>query len=169
MKRVLAIGLALLLTCGAAVAQTTTTPTTVIDLSPVTTSIAGIVTVVLTGILTWLGVVIKNWVNSKIDLSKSQLDEQVQQMFNESVARSMAYAETKIEGAVPKSINTGSVFIASAGQYLVRQWPELTKGMSAEQIRDAIIARLPTGPATAKADAIVLAKASGSAPAPVTK
>src|SRR5690242_3766449 len=105
MMGLLALGL---VASGVAAQDIVPQPTTTVDLSPITTSIAGIVTLVLSGVLTWLGVAIKSWVNSKIDLSKTQLDEQLQQMYNEAVARSMAYAESVVEGAVPKSFDAKS-------------------------------------------------------------
>lgn len=160
MRRAVLSSVILCLAVSVAVAQEPSS--TVIDLSPITDTVVSVVMLVLTGIVTWVGVAIRGWFASKIDLSKTQLDEQVQQMFNEAAARSIAYAESVVKGVVPKSIDVKSEFVAVAAGYLLKMWPELTKGMSAEKIRDAIVARLPSGAATEKADAIVLAKAAGT-------
>jgi len=170
MKRVVVTGLGLALFAGTALAQTTA-PSTAIDISPISSALVNIIGVVLTGLVTWIGWYVKNLISSKVDLSKTQLDEQLQQMFNEAAARSIAYAETVVEGAVPKSVDVNSVFVATAAKYLMDKWPDLVKkvGLSPEAIRDTILARLPSGPATAKVDAIVLAKAAGSSPPPAAK
>lgn len=160
MRYIIAGLLALGLACGVAMAQDTAPSTTIVDLSPVRDTIISIIGVVLTGIVTWVGIAIRGFFASKIDLSKTQLDEQIQQMFNEAAARSIAYAESIAGKVVPGKVDVKNEFVAVAAGYLLKMWPELTQGMSAEKIRDAIIARLPSGPLTEKADAIVEAKAS---------
>lgn len=134
---------------------------TSIDLTPLVRELMPYISVILMAILSWLAYVIKNWVGSKIDLSKTQLDDQLQQMFNEAALRSIAYAETMIEGAVPKTVDGKSVFIKTAADYVILHWPDLVKktGLTPMKIEQAIAARLPSGKMTEKADAVVLAKA----------
>lgn len=156
----------LALSAGAALAQTTT-----VDLSPITESLISILGTILTGVVAWIGWYVKNLVASKVNLANTQLDEQLQQMFNEAAARSIAYAETVVKGAVPKNIDVKNEFVKTAADYLIKFWPELIQkvGLTPEKIKETILARLPSGEMTEKADAIVVAKAGGPAAAEAAK
>lgn len=136
-----------------------------IDISPITNSVITGLGTVLTVFVGWAGWYVKNWVASKVDLTNTQMDEQLQQMFNEYAARAIAYAESSLKGAIPTKVEVDDPFVSAAAGYLTRSWPDFVKrvGMTPERIRDAIIARLPSGKATDKADAIVIAKAAGPA------
>lgn len=144
---------------------------TTVDLSPITESLISIMGAVLTVVAGWVGWYLKNLIASKVDLSNTQLDEQLQQMFNEAAARSIAYAETVVKGTVPKNIDVKNEFVKVAADYLVKFWPDLVKkvGLTPEKVKDTILARLPSGEMTEKADAIVVAKAGGPAAAEAAK
>lgn len=139
---------------------------TEVDLTPVINSLVALVGAALSALALWIGWYIKNWVAQRIDLTQTQIDEQLQQTYNEAAARAIAYAETVVKGAVPKSVTTDHAFVATAAEYLVKFWPDLTKrlNMTPERVKETILARLPSGEMTEKADAIVEAKASASNP-----
>jgi len=148
-----------------AMAQTAPAPDTTVDFTPIVNGVVATAGAALLALATWIGWYVKNWVASKVDLSTTQLDEQLQQMYNEAAARSIAYAESAVKGVVPKEVDVRSAFVATAAEYLLKFWPDLVGklGLTPEKIRDTIIARLPSGVMTEKADAIVVAKAAGSA------
>lgn len=139
---------------------------TSIDLSPIIDSLVAIVGAVLSALAIWIGWYVKNWIAQRVDLTKTQLDEQLQQMYNEAAARAIAYAETVIKGAAPKEVETDNVFVATAAEYLIKFWPDLVKKMelTPARVEETIIARLPSGKMTEKADAIVEAKAAAPKP-----
>lgn len=138
-----------------------------IDFSPVVENIIAIVGAALSALAMWIGWYVKNWVAQRVDLTNTQLDEQLQQMYNEAAARAIAYAESVVKGAVPKEIDVKNIFVATAAEYVLKFWPDLVKrvGLTPEMVKSTIIARLPSGPATEKADAIVQGKAEAAKPA----
>lgn len=132
-----------------------------IDLSPFIETLMPILATILTALATWIGWYVKNWVAKKVDLSQTQLDEQIQQMYNEAAARSIAYAESIVKGTIPKTVDIDNEYVSVAAGYLMKFWPDLVKqiGLTPESVKKTILARLPSGAMTEKADAIVLAKA----------
>lgn len=110
------------------------------------------------------------WLNSKTSLLNLQNNEQIQQMFNEVIHRSMAYATKVVKGKIPTSATISNPFVAAAARYALERWPDLMRraGLDEDSIRETILARLPSL-AAEKADAIVVAKAGAPAAVPVAK
>ncbi len=163
-----ALPLALAALSVAAFAQTAPTiVVTQIDLSPIIANVISLLGAALGALAIWIGWYVKNLVASKVDLSNTKIDEQVQQTYNEAAARAIAYAESALKGAVPGKVDTNNQYVATAASYLIKFWPDLVAklGLTEEKVRETILARLPSGAATDKADAIVLAKAGTSPPA----
>lgn len=143
-----------------------------VDITPVTNSVLSILGLGLGVLANWAGWHFRKWMSNKVDLSKTQLDDQIQQMFNEASQRSIDFATGALGGVIPKKLTIDSPFIAMAAKYLVNRWPELMVKAhlnTEEAIRETILARLPGSEPTI-ADAIVLAKAGGPAtPEPASK
>lgn len=131
-----------------------------VDISPITDSLIQLGAAVLSALAIWIGWHVKNWIAAKAAFAGTRVDEQFQQMFNEARLRSIAYAETLAKGVIPKTVDINHPFVATAADYLIRFWPELTKNLTPEKVRETILAGLPSGEMTAKADAIVEAKAA---------
>lgn len=161
MKRYLLAALCVALFTTPAFAQTATT----IDLSPIIQSGIGLVGAALSGLAIWIGWYVKNLVASKVDLSNTQMDEMLQQQYNEAATRAIAYAESFLQKAAPKSVDVGNEFVATAAEYLIKFWPDLVKkvGLTPEKVKETIVSRLPSASAV-KAEEITLAKASASQP-----
>lgn len=166
MKRFI-LALVLVLFATPAIAQTVSGQ---IDLSPVWQSGIALVGSALSGIAIWIGWYVKNLIASKVDLSQTQLDEQIQQMYNEAAQRAIAYAETFLQQKAPSKVNVGNEFVATAAEYLIKFWPDLVKkaGLTPEKVKETIVSRLPSDAAD-KAEEITLAKAGTTAPLAPTK
>lgn len=136
-----------------------------VDLSPIRDSLVQLAGAALTGLALWIGWYVKNLVASKVDLSNTMLDEQIQQMYNEAAMRAIAYAETFLKEKVPTKIDVNNEFVAVAAEYLIKFWPDLVKkaGLTPEMVKKTIVSRLPS-PSADKADDVALAKAGTSAP-----
>lgn len=162
--------LAVLFTFLYATAASAQTVSGQIDLSPVWQSGIALVGSALSGIAIWIGWYVKNLVASKVDLSQTQLDEQIQQMYNEAAQRAIAYAETFLQQKAPTKVNVGNEFVATAAEYLIKFWPDLVKkaGLTPEKVKETIVSRLPSD-AAEKAEDITLAKAGTASPLAPTK
>jgi hypothetical protein len=138
-----------------------------VDISPITNSLIQLGAAALTALALWIGWYVKNLIASRAAFANTQIAEQLQQMYNEAALRSIAYAETVVKGAVPKTVDTDHQFVATAADYLVKFWPDLVGklDLTPERVKETILARLPSGEMTAKADAIVEAKAAAPKPA----
>lgn len=142
-----------------------------VDFSPILNEVIKIGGILATGVLMWAGVALKSWLASKSSLANSQLAESIQARYNEAAARAIAYAESKVKEAVPSGkVEIDNPFVRTAAEYLLKFWPDLTAKMDFEAISKTIIARLPSGPMTTKADAIAAnAPVVATTPAPKEK
>ncbi|MGD9726051.1 MAG: hypothetical protein AB7L09_21250 [Nitrospira sp.] len=141
------------------------TVSTEIDVSPITTELIKILAAALSAVAIWIGWYIKDWVGKKVDLTNTQLDEALQQQYNEIVLRGIAYAETVAGDKLPKTVDAGNPFVKTAGDYILKFWPDLVKklNLTPEKVRETILSRLPS-PTAEKADELAVAKASGTPP-----
>lgn len=135
---------------------------TEVNVTPITESLLAILAAVLTGVATWIGVLAKAWIATKIDLSKTDLDEKLQQRYNQAALRGIAYAESVIKGKIPDTVDTRNEFVKVAADYVIQYWPELVErfGLTPENVRDTIISRLPS-PTSDKADAAAAVAVGG--------
>ena len=132
-----------------------------IDLKPIIETLIPIIGMILTIIAAVLSYYVRSWLATKVDLSNTQLDEQLQQQYDYAASRAISYAESVIKGAVPKEANIENDYVATAAGYLMKFWPDLVKklDLTPDSVKKTILARLPSGIMNEKADAIVLAKA----------
>ena len=139
--------MAMLLT-QAVFAQAVTTPVPT-DLSPIIKSIFEVLASVATAVAVWAGVWLKAWLASKTSLANSELADSIQQRYNEAAERSMnyagKYATTHIQDAAGKLV-ANNTFISYAVTYMLKYWPDLTKGLDFDGIGKTIVARLPEPP-----------------------
>lgn len=135
-----------------------------IDLNPIIEQLIGLISAILLALSAWIGILIRAWVAQKIQMNRVSYQEQLQSMYNEAAQRSMAYAESVVPGGVPKKGAKSDAFVKAATTYLVKFWPEVVDrmGLDESRVQQTIIARLPSGEETVKADAIAIAKAGGA-------
>lgn len=159
MNRLLIGCAAFALAATAAVAQTATTTVDIpiptgTDITAITGQITSIAFAVLSALLVWIGNQVRVWLATKTEFANTQAALALQKQYNEAIAWSMAYAESKVKTMLPDTVTINNDYLREAADYMMRHWPDLTKGISAEKIKDSIIARLPTGPATEDAKVI---------------
>lgn len=135
----------------------------IIDITPVTDQLLNMSVGVLTVVVSWVGWYVKNLVAKKVDLTKTEEDEKLQKMYNEYVARAMAYAANVIKESLPKTIEVQGLFVSTAVKYIVQHWPDLIAkvGLTEEKIGATILARLPSVEAN-KADTIAAVNAGAA-------
>lgn len=141
-----------------ALAQTAQVPAPT-DFSVITDQIVGIVFAALSAFLVWLGNYVRLWLATKTSFAKTEAAIALQRQYNEAVSWGMAYAESKVKATLPDNVTINSDYLREAADYVLRNWPDLTKGMDREKIKESIIARLPTGPATEDAKMIAVTPA----------
>lgn len=151
---------ALILGTTAALAQTATP----VDVSEISKYVMEFVLALLGGVLTWAGVAARAWLAKRTALADSELGALAQKAYNEMVARSMAYAETYAQTHVPGldgKVVINNEFISMAVAYANKFWPDLIAkyAPSPDDLARSIIARLPTGPLSAKAEEIAASNA----------
>lgn len=137
-----------------------------VDITPITNSLIPAVGSLLGLLLSgFVGFGIR-WLNSKTHLVNAQKADALQQIFSEQIAHMMAYGESVAKASIPQAgrLEIDNAFIRRAVEYGVKAYPNTIGKADPEAIARAIIARLPSGPMTATAEAITAAKAGKAAP-----
>lgn len=137
-----------------------------VDFTPIANQLILAIGAIIAALAAWLVQRLVVWIGTKTDLTKTQLDEQLQQSFNEAVLRGIAWAEAQAQkktGSIAK-MEVGGPFVSLAANYVASHWPDLVKrsGLTTDSIVKAIESRLT--PASEAADD--LAKAKAAAPKP---
>lgn len=136
-----------------------------VDFTPIANQLILAIGTIIAALVAWLVQRLIAWVGTKTDLTKTQLDEQLQQLFNEATLRGIAWAESQAQKAVGSGkVEIGGPFVEMAAQYVVDHWPDMVRrsGLTTDSIINAIESRL--APASEAADD--LAKAKAAAPKP---
>lgn len=165
------ISLAFAQDAGTSTTITTTAPPltdTQINIATAKDSLILLAGTILTGVLGWVGIAVRAFFASKYDLNKTTLDEKFQSIYDVAAKRAIAYAESIAKEKVPDKVDVHSEFVKIAAEYLLTHWPDVIShtGMTAEQVRDTIISRLPT-PTAKEADQLALVKAGAALPVSV--
>jgi hypothetical protein len=138
-----------------------------IDFTPIANQVILAIAAVIAALAAWLLQRLVAWVGTKTDLTKTQLDEQLQQSFNEAALRGIAWAGSQAQkevGGIVGKVEVGGPFVGMAAQYVIDHWPDLIKrsGLTTDSVVKAIEARLT--PASEAADALAQAKAAAPKP-----
>lgn len=143
--RIIVFWVGLILLAGTAYAQTA--PDTTVDFTPLIQSAIVAAAGIVTAIGAWLAFYVKGLISAKWDLSKTELDEKLQEMFNAALRRAIDYGTAKAQELLKDkaTIDVKSVIVKQAADYFIQFWPDLlTKlGLTPDQIAKTIEARLP--------------------------
>lgn len=141
---------------------------TTVDFGPLLQEAIKVAALLLSALAIWIGFTIKTWIGTKIDLSKTQVDDQLLAQYNSAVLKGISFAETALgQKASGVKIDTkdGGQFIKVAAEYVMKGWPDLMKhyGLAEARVEETVVARLPSE-TTKRSDA--LAEAAAGEPKP---
>lgn len=159
--RFIAATMALAFTAGAAHAGIFDTT---VDISPILQWAVGFGAAVLTILGGILLNSLRAYLDKKFALKDSELTDALQVQFDMALKKGIAYAESKLdlEAAKIGKLETGNVFIKTAGDYVVKHWPELLAklDLKPEKVAEIVIRAMPS-PTSTEVDALTIAKAGG--------
>lgn len=136
-----------------------------IDLTPLLQALIGLAAAVISGLAIWVGASLKAWLDKKVDLSTTQIDEQLLAQYNAAVLRGIAYAETALnKKASTVKVDIDNDFILTARDYVMKGWPDLIErwGLDPGRVAETVISRLPSE-TTKRADSLAEATAGSIA------
>lgn len=115
---------------------------TAIDLGPLALALAGFAFAALAGAGTWLAARAAAWL-------KLSQDSQVRGYLEVALGNGIAFARRQVEARLAAGIKVDvhNATVAEAAEYVIQRVPDALArfGITAEAVRDLIIARLPQG------------------------
>ena len=121
-----------------------------VDLSPITEPLIQAAGAVLTGLVGWTLWAARSWLSTKVDLSKTEMDDILAQNLKEAAHRGIDYAmqmskEKLGKGGALSTVNVDNQFIKMGADYVIRSYAgTIAKlGITPQHVEDMIRARLP--------------------------
>lgn len=131
----------------------------------------GVALLVATGVLSWAGMAIRSYFASKGILAFEQTKDVKQSFFNQAALLALGLFETlkkKSQGNGDvidwSKVSISDPLLKEAAEWMLKAWPEATEGMDLMDVMKSLMARMPTGQMTEKAQELAVAKAAGVAP-----
>lgn len=123
---------------------------------------------VATGVLSLAGMAIRSYFSQKGILAVEQTRDVKQSYFNQAVLLALAFYET-----IKRKKNNGGAVdwttvtlvdpdLNEAALWMMKAWPEATEKMTLDDVLHSLLARVPSGVMTDRAQELATAKAAGT-------